>query len=166
MTMEERLMRLEKQNRWMKAGAAVLVVGAAVILLAGAQPHVSSDLHDEIRAKRIVIVNNLYKTVATLEADIDGHGSLVLLDKDSNERFEFMVHEDNSSQLVIEGPRRPGEFPDDISIGINHNGPNVSLADAKVSNLVWLGISKASGPHFLMDDDKRDKPIFQIPKKP
>ena len=97
MTTEERLARLERQNRWMKAAGAVLVLVFVGVLLAGAgQDKDKPKVLDEVRAKAFVVVDKDGKDRASLSCQKDGASFLGMRDQDGKVRVSLRVRSDGS----------------------------------------------------------------------
>ncbi|HOO17638.1 MAG TPA: hypothetical protein PK920_07570 [Phycisphaerae bacterium] len=128
LTLEERIGRLERQNRWLKAAFGVLAAGAVAVLVLGQVAPSSAPtgpllLPERVRAKRFEVINDAGKPVVTLmaweqggwietrdnegrrlfdmSATDDGHGLFSTYNKEGNETVSFGGVKDGTGLLAI-----------------------------------------------------------------
>ncbi len=131
MTIEQRIERLEKQNRRLKAAFGVSVIGVAGLFIMGQSAPTTSPsaplfLPERVRAKRFEVINDAGKPVVTLmswdqggwietrdnqghrlfdvSATDDGHGLLSTYNKEGNETVSLGGVKDGTGlQVVFDG---------------------------------------------------------------
>ncbi|MCP4611075.1 MAG: hypothetical protein GY845_20390 [Planctomycetes bacterium] len=81
-----RLHKLEKQNKYMKLGGLAIVLLVVTTLLTGASK--KPDVAEEIRAKKIVLVNERGKDVIVME-NLKDSSQIVMFDSKANERLSL-----------------------------------------------------------------------------
>ena len=88
MTLEERLAKLEKQNRWLKRGAAAgLVVLAAVLCMAQARPAPPA-----LEASQFVLRDGQGRERLRIEVARDGNPAINILDQEGRLRSSLGPH--------------------------------------------------------------------------
>jgi hypothetical protein len=104
--LEERIHRLERQNRRLAAAVAVLILVAAAgatVAMAGA-----GDIPAVLRAERLEILNGSGKAVLIAGSDQWNRGSLIVRDKSGGDCINLGVgiceEEEESGFLQIHGP--------------------------------------------------------------
>ena len=118
----ERLDRLENQNlRMRRAGAAALVLVAAVFLLGQAAPTRT------VEAEKLILREAGGKTRGTFSVADDGSMGLSFLDKDGMTRATLGVSADGSSRLRLNGK---DEKPRAQLVVWADDSPHLSLTDA------------------------------------
>lgn len=128
MTTEERIQKLERNNRRLGIGITILVLFGGTIVATSATSVPPQDL--VVRSLSVVDENG--KTRASLMADVYGAG-LQLLDEDGNVRAE-LVSKKTGTALTL----RDGSENGNVRLAIGKNGPNLILQDSngnKVSSL-------------------------------
>jgi len=82
---------LEGQNRTLKRGGILVLAAVSCLALMGQSP--GEKVWDELRARRLVIVDEAGTTRAVLDGVADGAASLVLHDHKGNERVILRAYE-------------------------------------------------------------------------
>lgn len=114
-----RLNKLEKQNKYMKIGGLAFVLLVVTTLLIGASN--KPDVDEEIRAKRIVVVDEKGNDVLLMGTTTKGKGLTFLSMYDSNNKLR-------------------------VYLAVNDEGTNLSLIDAnKNDRLKLVAINEVSG---------------------
>ncbi|MFQ5915501.1 MAG: hypothetical protein ACE5JS_20215 [Nitrospinota bacterium] len=148
----QRLDRLERENRWIRlAGAVVLVLAVAVVLMGQAQPQ------KEIRAERFVLQDASGKELATLEALKVGKlvlGSTLFL-KQGESGVQLSAFE-NSALLNLYGKRRGRAVS--LTISEDRTGLYIRRGRAKAV----LRVTDDAGPSVVLFD-ANEKPIWNAP---
>jgi hypothetical protein len=107
MTLEERIERLERQNRRLRAAFGVFVVGAVCVLIAGQAAPVTSRsaspagpllLPERVRAKRFEVINDAGKPVVTLMSWEQG-GWIETRDNSGRRLFDVSATDDGNGLL-------------------------------------------------------------------
>lgn len=135
---QERLLKLEKQNRTLKqAGGAVLVIATSLLLMGQASrtKPVQAGQSDTVEASRFILKDKTGKARATFSIDErpdnSGPVQLVFYDGEGKERVRL------NSGLVP-----------------SMTGGTLSLADEKGKGRVLISASDALGPSLGLDDPK------------
>ncbi len=89
MTVEQRLERLERQNRWLKRIATVCVAVVAVVFLLGQ----GKDKPRVVEAEAFVLRDSEGKQRAVLSMEKPNTPSLVLLDRDGTKRVYLLAEQ-------------------------------------------------------------------------
>ncbi|MHC4137873.1 MAG: hypothetical protein ACYS0K_23270 [Planctomycetota bacterium] len=129
MTTEQRLERLERENRWMRRiGAVGVAVAAAVFLVGQGKEKVPPNLV----ARSLTLKDKEGTVHAYLAAGVDG-SSLIFVDKAHKMRASLIVGGVRGARLTFhdrDGKARAG-------LGTLVSGsPHVTLSDAK-GNVIW-----------------------------
>ena len=141
--LNERLGKLERQNRLFRIGGLVALLVVGSLLLIAARPQNTQ------QAEKFVLVDSSGRTTAVLGVDTDGHPGLSVKDPATgNERAWLGLWGTNEVSL--------GFFDKDQKersrIGILTDGTmRLSIFDAAGKNKFWLG---QSGISFYGNDDK------------
>ncbi len=131
-----RLHKLEKQNRYMKLGGLAIVFLVVTTLLTGAR--MKPDIFEEIRAKKIVLVNEQGKKVIVMEY-VNNVSRIVSFD--SNETVRFMLRvDDESSRLTLWDSNQKGR----LSLITKDTMASLNMVDSKRKSRLTL----------LTDDEK------------
>jgi len=125
MTTEERLGRLERENRWMKLGGAVLLLALVAVLFVGAgQEEDTPKVIELIRARKLELVNEHGAISGWLYAD-PGKSGLILRDPYGKGRISMTAGSRESSVHVV-GKNGGSE----VSLSVNpYDMPGVHLLD-------------------------------------
>ena len=102
MTTEQRLERLERENRWMRRGGAVCVVllGFAVVAAVFQIVKKATDLPD-LEVRSLHVMDGHGKIRVRLGTGSDGRPVLALFDKDGNPRVGLATVADGSPSLRL-----------------------------------------------------------------
>lgn len=176
----KRLGKLEKQNRFMKTTACVVILFIASVLLTGATQNTSDDVVQEIRAERIVLL------------DDDGNERIVMDTKqlslqppkkeaflymyDPNGRETFCVSASPSLDMYDRQIRAhllmwPNNFSMSLSpeadflITLNPNGSALSLGGYNNQEGIHLGTYGPSPHLFIYDSDEKNFRHITISKE-
>lgn len=161
MTNEERIARLERNNRRLLAGlvGVTLLAGLAVVIQlgngSGTTPKPDGDAVDEVRASRFTLVDENGKTRARLGVDEDGTG-LRLYDENGKPRAVLSVDEDGTLLAMSDENGKLGPmlvtskemtllnmYDKDakarVTLGVGESGPVLGLRDenGKSVKSVW-----------------------------
>ncbi len=157
MTLEQRLERLERQNRWMKRVGALGLAVAAAVLLSG-QAKGKAWQHLEVSSLTLMDKDGMAgaslslfgtgtphlllhdkngKKRVWLGVNKDGSASLDLYDKDGKGRVALVVLADGSPRLLLAG--KDGKVRTALSVGDGSSGLNVFNKDEEAR--VWLGVN-------------------------
>ena len=98
MNLESRVERLERQNRWLKAGGAVALSAVLIVFLMGQ----AASVPDEIKAQRFTAVDEKGRTRAVLIGTLTG-SFLSLQDDKGNERVSLSVSDGVGPHLIFNG---------------------------------------------------------------
>lgn len=123
----ERVNRLERQNRWLKIGAAVIAVAVLAVVLMGQAPGEKVLEADTVKAKEFRVVDDAGKVWATLDARIDGMPILALYDAAGERRVELVRYPDGTVGLELDDAT--GERRAELSM-YAHGGPGLKLYNA------------------------------------
>ena len=106
MTIEERLSRLERENRRLRAVAGALIfvltagLGLGMAMLACNSSHPLVAPSDVLRAKRLEIVNEKGTPVVVLQADSRGYGRFVTSDDAGTQLVQLASTDDGGTVAV------------------------------------------------------------------
>ncbi len=121
MTLEDRMAKLERQNRSMKlAGLAALLIAAAVVLMGQAS---RPEALEELRGRRLVIVDEDGLVRATLGAT-DSGARLLMYDTVGNLRLDMDVSEFGPGLVLNDSGRRTR-----VGLGVFDVGPRLWMLD-------------------------------------
>ena len=128
MTMEERVDRLERRNRQLLVAIAAMVgVGVLAVFVAGrmATAQASVETVEEVRTKKLVVVDDLGKVRAALAVTGDGP-ALLLLDTKSKPRATLSVFKDAPGFIL-----RDANGEARAMLAVIGDGPGLVLYDAR-----------------------------------
>jgi hypothetical protein len=136
MTTEQRLARLERENRWIRRiGAVCLALVAAVFLMGQDKAKELPDLEvRSLEVRTLVVKDKDGKVRAALRARPDGAPTLSLSDKDGGTRALLATWPDGSPGLCLydkDSKRRAL-----LALRLGDGSPSLRLFDAK-GKLIW-----------------------------
>ncbi len=163
MNLDERLSRVERQNKWMRhSGALTLAATAFVLLVAQDKEQTPADL--EVRS--LVLKDDAGRMRASLRME-EGAPFLVLWDEEGKERASLGGLKSSGLSLSdAEGRKR-------ISIAVLHDGsPGLALYDTKRLFRLALNVSDNGSPTVTLRDASGkeraslsvwdDRPMFEL----
>jgi len=180
MTTEERIEKLERQNRWMKTAWAALVIGLSSFLFMcagqGRQALPEQKVEEEMRAKRFVVVDENGETRVVLAAT-DDRSFLSLSDNKGRERLSLCVTGDGTGLYfndkagtnminLSESGGVPALFFGDeygrerVGLGVTKKGPSLQLRDAGGKIRVGTTVSKGDVSGFAFSDNEGKGRVF------
>ena len=138
-----RLHKLENQNRYMKLGGLAIVLLVVTTLLTGASK--KPDVAEEIRAKKIVLVNEQGKEVIVME-NINNVSRIIISDSKGKTLFVLGATDGSSilGMLDSNGNNRLSLIADD-------EGSRFDLWDIKGKKLLALGATDGSSMLCMWD---------------
>ncbi len=101
-SIEERLRRLEKANRWLMVVCAGLVVVPLLAVVGWQAKQEASDVPEVVRARKFELVNGSGKVLAELEADEDGTRLAIMHESGQQQAVLFMHRGDPGLVLYDE----------------------------------------------------------------
>jgi len=142
-TIEQRLEKLERQNRRMKlAGVGALVIAAAFLLMGQAS---GTRTQDEVRARSFVLVDAQGKQRATLDMYTD-QPRLALSDTNGKIRVALAISQGGPALALVDANGKAT-----ASLFVTPDGPLLDMLGANSMQAVTLEIP-AHGPEFKMND--------------
>lgn len=152
-TVEERLAKLERQNRRLKiVGAVALVLMGAMVLEWAAMPTVTdystSDFKFKtVTAQEVIVVDAKGKPQAGLTVEKDG-ATLMLLDEKGTPRATLGVDRAGATLVLLDekGMHR-------AVLDVDRDGPRLGLFDAKGTPRAGLDVLKDK-PGLVLVDEK------------
>ena len=156
MTIEQRVAKLERQNRWMKrAGGLALVAVACVVLIGQGK---AKELPDLV-AKSLTIKDENGKELAFLGADVGWPALLRFTSKDGGAFFGTSPA--GTPHLYIGDNANRAR----VSLGLTpHGAPTLGIRDENGVNRLLLGIARDGGGYLTLQDAK-GKMTWQAPPK-
>src|SRR5689334_23444109 len=117
-----------------------------------------SDAADELRARRLVLVDDMGRVRATLGPTTDGSAALRLLDGDERARAELAIDANGTTTLTLRDGA--GEFRSSLVVGPEgetrlhlHGAPALSLHDESGAARAVLGLDEHTGTATLAFPD-------------
>ena len=165
-TLEERMERLERENRRLKVGMlAVVAVVAGLVCIAATEP-----VAKVVRAERFEVVDaegrvraglglpappaaaNLPRAPYAVDAlaVLDGSPGLTLRDEKGKTRAGLMVSDDGSPSLMLLDETGKAR----AMLVVDHDGVGIALGGERGKQRALLGVSSDSGPVLQLRDDK------------
>ena len=153
----ERLARLERQNRTLKriGASALAVLGAALLLGQAATPSRQSSGRT-VEAERFVLLDRNGKPSAMLGL-LEGGSGLILVDDKGINRCRLSLNKDGPALTLCDEASMPR-----VAVTMVKDKGAVSLADEKGRILVSLSLSE-KGPDLIFRDDD-GKAIWEAPQ--
>ncbi len=145
--MEERLSRLERDNRRMKqAGVLALAVIAAVVLMGQAT---GSKVAKVVEAEQFVVLDASGKTRVQLGVTTTGRAVLFLLDQEEKIRVQLVAAAGEQAQIRYGGSRLNlvDVFGGRAELSVFDRRPVLSLLDTSGKTRVRLGVE----PHSAVE---------------
>ncbi len=176
-TLTPRLDRLERENRLLKIGGAILLLGLAAV---GAMGQVlPKAIPKVVEAEQFVLRDTKGKIRAGLEVRAAGAPGLVLYDQNGKARAALNVLADGSPGLVLadqtENPRAILTLPADdgaprlhlsdrngkirAMLNVDTRGPSLTLWDQNGNIRASLDID-TSGPSLALWDENRERAVL------
>jgi hypothetical protein len=128
-----RLHKLEKQNKYMKLGGLAIVLLVVTTLLTGASK--KPDVAEEIRAKKIVLVNERGKDVIVME-NLNDSSQIVMFDSNGKMRFGLEVNDRYSDLNIYDSKAN-----ERLSLSSMDSGPLLYMYDSKGKKRLSLSSS-------------------------
>ena len=167
MTIDQRVAKLERQNRWMKRGGGLALAAIACVVLMGqGKPKELPDLRarsltiTDAKGKRRISLHateagprlDLYdatgKPRATLFVAGEDYSALVLKDKHQVSRATLFVKGDNTSVVLHDAKRK--KF---VSVGILADSAGLTVRDERKRMRIMLILAER-GPSLFLHDSK------------
>jgi hypothetical protein len=130
-----------------------------------------SDAADELRARRLVLVDDMGRVRATLGPTTDGSAALRLLDADERTRAELAIDANGTTTLTLRDGG--GEFRSSLVVGPEgethlhlHGAPAVSLHDDAGTARAVLGLDEHTGLPSLAFADEESRPCVLLTEDP
>jgi len=126
MTTEERLARLERENRWMKLGGGVLLLALVAVLFVGAgQEKDKPKVLEEVRARKISVVDDAGKMRVGI-AFQDESPVVGIWDRNDKLRISLTVTSDGPFLILGDEKERAR-----MTFLVDAKGPSIWLVDPK-----------------------------------
>jgi hypothetical protein len=132
MTLEERIEKLElelkrtkRQKRLTRGVAAVVIILAAVVVYPQGKVAAQSNIPDEIRTGRIVVVDGNKKPCAVIAVGKEGPG-LAPYDENGETRSILCIDKDGSRLSMYDEDGKPR-----AGLSVGKEGPKLTLFDKK-----------------------------------
>ena len=151
MTLEERLVRLERQNRWIKCGAVVLV--GLFLTLGQSKPQ------DEIKARRFALVDEKGEERGVWWTD--EHGPRLVLLENGNPRVILGVDE-KGSILALKTAQGPLGIKGNAEVVLHAMKDTCSLRIENISGTIGLASFLLTDPSISITDSN-EKALFKAP---
>ncbi len=150
MTIEQRVAKLEKQNRWMRRGGGVMLAAVACVVLMGQ----GKERPRFVEAQRFTLVNADGETRALLESDDEQDcPSLTLFDDKGTKRIVLSVAPGGHSALHLFGRKRVRAG---LGVGGDAGPADLALVDKDDNLRVQLYAWKKESPGLVLrDQDQR-----------
>jgi len=149
---QQRVARLERERRAWRIGVGAVVAG---LFLAGAT---ASPGVDEVRARRIVVVDAQGTERAFLGLGLDGSPELALRDAQGKERAFLTLGTGGSPWLALRDARGKGQAILSVLPG---EGPGLALRDAQGKERIALDVLRDRNPRLaLLHAQGKDRAIL------
>src|SRR5436853_1562620 len=129
------------------------------------------DAADELRARRLVLVDDMGRVRATLGPAADGSAALRLLDADERARAELAIDANGTTTLTLRDGG--GEFRSSLVVGAEgetrlhlHGAPAVSHHDDSGASRAVLGLDEHTGLATLAFADGENRPSLLLAEDP
>jgi hypothetical protein len=184
MTTDQRLERLERQNRWMTAAVASMAVVLAVVFLVAAGQDQEKDkpkVLEEVRAKRVAIVDNAGNDRIILDAP-EGRARLAMFTGASEDKPQLALGVESGGVSVVALFDERGALRADLTLqpsgvvgyhvydvdgahrihlGLDY-GAELRFADKKDTNRVMIGLTPTDTSHVSVQGGKPGGDIATI----
>jgi hypothetical protein len=138
MTTEQRITRLERQNRTLKLGMAGVLMAAVGALVMGQAAATKDDVANIIRAHRIEVVADDGRPAVVLGMTAAGTGTVTTLDPKDNKVVSLGVTK--SGEGTITTGNRNGH--DLVKVGVTTEGEGVVITNnAEGKKLIEIGVT-------------------------
>jgi hypothetical protein len=148
MTLEQRLVRLERENRWMRRIGAVGIAAVAIVMFVG---QADEQQPGNLRVRSLALVDEAGKQRASLRLQEGGVVALTLVGNDGGAGFEVCASPRGATTLTCYGAN--GD-PPHVSLGFDNRVASLRLWNLKGSCGAEL-IADADTPRLSLVDDKR-----------
>jgi len=143
MTIEQRVEKLERQNRNLKLVAAALLVAGATALIMGQAPAANDEVVNLIRAHRIEIISNEGKPAVVLGMTAAGTGTVTTFDPKENKIVSLGVTR-NGEGTITTGNRKGNDL---IKLAVTTEGEGVLITNnADGKKLIEIGVTTEGNP--------------------
>lgn len=142
-SLSERVARLERQNRILRRGAVLLVVGAVV---AATTAFEASSSPQEISARALTLVDSTGTPAASIRWEDGAIRMVTPLEMPEEQEFEIQVDGDSTTMRVVDQHRK--SWGAQLVLRPSDSGPGLYLADGDGQVHVRL-----SAPRFGPADD-------------
>ncbi|MCP4612405.1 MAG: hypothetical protein GY845_27220 [Planctomycetes bacterium] len=132
-----RLHKLEKQNRYMKLGGLAIVLLVVTTLLTGASK--KSDVAEEVRAKKIVLVDEQGKEIIVMDNFHDA-ARIYMCDSKEKKRFGLIVNDTTSLLSLIDSNENVRLSL--LSSDDDDNGGYMTIRNKTNEDVVELGVDE------------------------
>lgn len=138
MNMEERIGRLERQNRNLKIVLGGLTACGAVALLMGQAAPAGDDVANIIRARRVEIVSSEGRPAIVLGMTAGGTGTVTTLDAKENKIVSLGVTRGGEGTITT-GSGKGNEL---VKVGVTTEGEGVLITNnAEGKKLIEIGVT-------------------------
>ena len=143
----QRLDRVERHNRaYRRVGAALLILGGAVLLLNQAP---AAAAKDEVRARSFVLVDAKGTQRAALGIAKNGDATLSFYDKEARSRLTVGILDDEPTMFLTDQNRKAG-----VMLATDADTPRLVLVDKTGRERVWVAV-RADSPVLQFFDKNR-----------
>ncbi len=156
MTTEERLTRLERNNR--RLTLALVLTGLAATLMATAGMAGADAVPKQMRAGSFAVVDDNGKERVGLAVTKDGQPYLALQDDNGKNRVGLAVKKDGNPGLVLNDKKGN----EGVGLVVTKDGPGLVFRDENGKDLVALGIKKVGQPVLTLFDEN-GKVLRELP---
>ncbi len=158
MTIEQRVAKLERQNRWMKRVGGVMLATVASLVLMGQGK--AKELPD-LAVRSLTVKSKGGKELAFLGADVGWTALLRFTSKDGRHQARLGTTLNGAPHLYL----GDNAIRAQVSLGLTPWGsPGFGVRDKNGVNRLGLGVAR-DGSVFLKLQDAKGKVIWQAPPK-
>lgn len=150
-TLQERIERMEKQNRRWKSYMIVLASSLVALGVMGATVATQDGHFRQITAEKVSIVDSTGHEFILIGSGPEGTG-MRILDKAGKRVMSLGLapDEEGSGILVADGDGRPR-----VGLGMDKGVPSLAMVDEKGKKIIGLGGDKASGYGLIVMDQNQ-----------
>lgn len=143
MTIEQRMTRLEKQNRNLKLTMGGMLMAAVGALVMGQAAAPGDDVPNIVRARRIEVVSEEGRPVVVLGMTATGAGTVTTLDGKDNKIVSLGATRGGEGTITT-GNRKGHEL---VKIGVTTEGEGVVItSNADGKKLIEIGVTTDGQP--------------------
>ena len=158
MTIEQRVTKLERQNRWMKRGGGLMLAAVACVVLLGQG---KAKALPDLEVRSLTVKSKSGKELAFLGADVGKTAVLRFTSKDGRNQAHFGMSSQGAPHVYL-GDK---DIRAQVVLGLKPWGsPGLGVRDKNGVNRLGLGVAR-DGSVFLKLYDAKGKAIWQAPPK-